>query len=853
MNWRKTNALCSKLNLNKLVLVIFLVLVINPSASSQDKITPISLRVLLNATEDRFDVSFTYADITIEDVFLVSPSDSLSLIETLDYFKQNTSLEFQQLDDRFITISNQPSEVIVICGYLLDADKQTGIMGATIQVGTKHTISSTEGYFEINKVTFDDSVLIRVLGYENLALPTKELRRDSLCKTLYLSPEITQLKEVMVMNYITTGINKQVNGSFNIAIDELGILPGLIEPDVLQTIQVLPGIQSINETVSHINVRGGTNDQNLVLWDGIKMYQTGHFFGLISAFNPYQTQEVRLQKNGTSAFLSEAVSSTLDIKSSNKVASDFSGQAGINLINADALITIPISKKVSLQLSGRRSITDVVASPVFDKYFERIFGNTDVTNSSNSSSDTTFTSDENFYFYDVGVNFLYDINRKNKLQVNFLNLYNQLDYQENLTSIIGSDSKNSNLTQQSIVAGLNYRRLWNNSFSTSAQFYGSSYDLKATNQDLINNQQVMQENEVFDTGVKLDANWTINNKWGLLSGYQFQENGIANLEEVNNPEFRRYIKEVIRTHSIFSEISYSSLSNLTNARFGLRANHFSKFNRTIIEPRLTVNQKLFSHFSIELQGELKSQTITQIIDLQNDFLGVEKRRWILANEDEVPILESAQISSGIHFTKDNLLISLEGFYKQVSGITSSSQGFQNQFQYIRATGSYNVKGLEFLANKQFANFSTWVGYSLTKNSYSFTSFIPSEFPNNLDITHTTTLASNAIIGHFELSAGVNAHTGRPYTIPKETIGNEIIYQEPNVERLPNYIRVDFSAKYKFNLSKGVKAQVGGSVWNLTNNQNIINIYYQLGENGEIQEVKKTALGITPNLMFRVIF
>lgn len=60
---------------------------------------------------------------------------------------------------------------------------------------------------------------------------------------------------------------------------EFGILPGLIEPDILQTVQALPGIKSIDETVSDINVRGGTNDQNLILWNGIKMYQSGHFLG----------------------------------------------------------------------------------------------------------------------------------------------------------------------------------------------------------------------------------------------------------------------------------------------------------------------------------------------------------------------------------------------------------------------------------------------------------------------------------------------------------------------------------------------------------------------------------------------
>ena len=98
------------------------------------------------------------------------------------------------------------------------------------------------------------------------------------------------MPEVIISNYLTSGILKDNTGATIIKPKSFGILPGLIEPDVLQTIQALPGILSVDETISNINVRGGTNDQNLLLWDGIKMYQSGHFFGLISAFNPYFTE-----------------------------------------------------------------------------------------------------------------------------------------------------------------------------------------------------------------------------------------------------------------------------------------------------------------------------------------------------------------------------------------------------------------------------------------------------------------------------------------------------------------------------------------------------------------------------------
>jgi len=852
MNWGKINTLCSQVISSKPVLFILTTILTSFSALGQNTGETL-LHPLLITLEERFEVSFTFADETVKDVLLVPPADTLNIDAVLNYLRNNTSLIFQQLDDRFITISKSTAETINICGYLADINDNGIIAGATVQVDNRFVVSDNEGYFTMQKVPATSIIYIRYLGYESLSMVTKDANQSEHCKTLLVTPYLRRLEEVMVRNYITTGIDKQVNGSFVVNIDELGILPGLIEPDVLQTIQALPGIQSINETVSDINVRGGTNDQNLVLWDGIRMYQTGHFFGLISAFNPYMNKEVTLVKNGTSAALDEGVSSIIDIRSNNKISKTFSGEAGINMINADALLMVPITKKLTLQLSARRAITDIVASPTFDKYFARAFGNTDVTNSFSSGSDTTFNSNENFYFYDIGANLLYDISAKDKLQLNFLNLFNQLDYQENIVSSSATESKTSSLKQKSIASGLYYQRLWNKKLTTSARLSLSSYTLGAVNFDVSNNQRVIQENEVLDTGLKLDALWRFNNNWDLLSGYQLQEIGIANLEDINNPEFRRFIKEVIRTHSIFSEINYSSKSKRTNVRLGIRANYYTKFNRAIIEPRLTFNQELFKYFSLEILGEFKSQTATQVIDLQNDFLGVEKRRWVLANENDIPIVQSQQVSAGLHFNKHGLLISLEGFYKHVAGITSSSQGFQNQFQYVRTIGNYKVTGLEFLVNKQFNNLSTWVGYSYTNNKYEFAVFDPNIFSNNLDITHTATAGVSVQLDHLELSGGVNWRTGKPYTLPSGVVSNELVYQLPNSANLPDYLRVDFSAWYNFRLSEGVKAQVGGSIWNLTNNQNVIDIYYQLDENDEIQEVQRFALAITPNLMFRVSF
>lgn len=667
--------------------------------------------------------------------------------------------------------------------------------------------------------------------------------------------ELQELNEVVVSNYLTAGITRNNNGETTIKPQKFGILPGIIEPDVLQSIQALPGIMSVDETISNINIRGGTHDQNLILWDGIKMYQSGHFFGLISAFNPYLTEHVDVSKSGTSAQYGDGISSVIDMQNSDNLNQEFKAGLGINMINLDGFLKLPISKTIEFQLSTRRAITDFVNTPTYNSYFDRVFQDTDITNNGRDLNGT-ISKDETFYFSDISSKLLVNLSEKDRLRFNFMVVSNNIEYKE-ASTINGQDSESSSyLNQNSLNGGVSYERFWSSKFNSHLQVYASDYNLDATNQDLVNNQRLIQENKVTEYALKLNTNWYINDLFKLTSGYQFFETGVSNLEDVNNPVFRSYIKEVVRTHSVYSELQYLCDNLNTNIKFGGRINYFDKFDTYTIEPRVSFSQRFWNHFRFELLGEVKSQTTSQIIDLQNDFLGIEKRRWILANNEDIPIIKSKQGSAGFHFDKDNFLVSIEGYLKQVEGITSRSQGFQNQFQYANDIGEYEVLGLDVLINKQFQNTSTWLSYTYSDNTYTFNTLNNgNEFPNNVDITHAVTFGATQTLNKLKLALGVNWHSGKPLTKPNTDtpiVNNSINYTAPNSSNLDDYFRVDFSATYRFTLGNTANAVAGVSLWNLTNKENIINSYYKL-ENDEVIRIDNISLGITPNASLRVNF
>lgn len=664
-----------------------------------------------------------------------------------------------------------------------------------------------------------------------------------------------QLNEVLIHHYLAKGIQLKKNGSIRITPKEFDILPGLVEPDVFQTLQALPGITSSDETVSNLSIRGGTNDQNLVLWDGIKMYQSGHFFGMISAFDPYSIQSVTVSKNGTVAQFGDGVSGTINMQVHQNTPEQVSGGAGLNLIHTNALLHLPVSKKASLHLSARRSLTDLLSTLTYEQYFNRIFQDTDVT--SNEAPNRSITTNKEFYFYDVTASGRYQLSNKEQLRVSFITIYNDLNYLEKSASNAFLEQLESGLSQRSMAGALHYKKHWSPAFTSEVSAHISSYLLKGKNFDPIHIQLLQQQNEVLDTGIHLDTNLNLDDFWTLKNGYHFNETGISNVAEVNRPAVFDLSKEVLRTHTMYSEASYESLKKATRLTFGVRGTFFENFNNYRFEPRLSLSRKFLKNFRIEVLGELKNQSRTQIIDQPNDFLGIEKRRWMLANEGSRPIIKSEQISVGLHYTKKGWLASVEGFLKNVEGITSRSQGFQNQFQFTNAIGSYTVSGLDLLLYKKWMRFNFRIGYSLSRNVYAFESLYSGDsFPNNTDIRHNITYSGTYTYQNFNVALGFNWHSGIPETaalsLNERTFPPTIVYGAPNASNLDGYFRTDLSATYRFKLSTKMKANVGVSVWNVFNHQSIINRYYSVN-GGSIEEYRTASLGITPNASFRITF
>ncbi len=833
-------------NRNHLLILFTLLMVFN--IHGQDTGSRLPLITVLGDLQDQFGYQFNYASETVEGFSLVPPNKEFSITKTIQYLQEQTGLNFIILNDNFISIKSLNLE---LCGYLKDKDTQEPIEKATVQGRNNATITNENGYFELKLSSKNEEIIIRHIGYKTLDRDYQFFRID-VCGDIYLVPQHQQLAEIILSDFLVQGIDKLNDGSFKIDFDRFGILPGLTEADVLQSVQAFPGIQSINETVSNINIRGGTHDQNLILWDDIKMYQSGHFFGLISMYNPQITQKVVLRKNGTEVSHTDGVSGTIAMETSKTINTEFQGNIGINFIDANGFADIPIGKNSSVQVAARKAINDFIETPTYTEYFNRISQDTEV----QSNADNVLNSDLQFDFYDQSLRWLIAPSEKDELQINFINAHNELVFNENAIFNNEETTRQSSITQNSTAAGLQYRRDWNQRFKTSLNIYETDYKLKAINANILDDQRFIQENKVSESGARLEAFYAFKEGWQLHGGYQFVETKITNLDDVDNPVFYKLDGEVVRTHGLFSQLDFVSENRNTHLNAGVRYNVIKKFNKHIWEPRLSFNQRFLENFNLEVLGEFKHQSTSQVINFQNDFLGIEKRRWQLSDNAEIPIIRSKQVSGGLSYSEKGWLINVVGYLKNVDGITTQSQGFQNQYEFEKAQGSYDALGMDVLVRKQFKKVNTWLSYSYLDSDYAFNTLAENTFPSNLDITHAITFGSSYKAQHFRFSAGLNWRSGKPTTTPvvgNEVVNDEVNYGATNEERLDDYLRLDLSAIYQLNLGIKTRANIGLSIWNLLDKENTINNFYRVNELGAIDEVMQNSLGITPNAVFRVYF
>jgi hypothetical protein len=806
----------------------------------------------LNRIENEKSVRFNYIQQELRTLEITSFDTSQTLKKILNQVSIQLPVAFEWVDDTNIVVKRLNQ---FYCIKILSEDLNQTLNN--VYVESQDNIFKT---YQNGTVFFSNKPNTKTLKLFKKGYAVKEIDVESLepndCKIVKLTRQIN-LDEIQLVGYLTKGLNLNSDLSISLNPKEFGILAGLTQPDVLQTMQFLPGIVSLDERISNINVRGGTHDQNLFLWNGARLYQTGHFFGMISALNPSIAHQVDIYKNGSSAFYTEGLSSVVDISSTAKPLDQSEFEIFANFLETAGKADIALSNQSQLRVAGRYAFSDIFDTPTFENYYNKIFQNTEVS-SINTNENLRLSSDVDLQYYDANLQFQTAFNDNTTWQINAMAISNELLFTEE--NINTQDQKENNLTQESYVVSTKLDKNLSKKIALSGLAFFSYYTLEGQNASALNNQLLNQTNEVLDFGVKLRSDFEHSKQYKFSLGYQFNEIGIRNDNIVNIPEVEIRQKSVLQTHAGIAEFKASNFDHKLKTTLGLRANYYDKFSEFKFEPHLNMSYAISPSFDVILLAEQKHQVTAQVIDLQNDFFGIEKRRWVLADENEIPIQRLRQVEIGQVFKKKSWLLTGNVFYKKIESITSASQNFQNQLEFLQLSGDYQTYGAEFLVQKQFQNFRLWLNYTYNDSEYQFDNFLPSVFPNNFETSHQTETGLSYTTPRVKLSLSGRFYTGRPTTPINENtpISNpdtnpDINFLDPNSDNITEYTQINFTGSYTVLWPK-FKTEIGLAVLNLFNKNNTTNQFFRLSNNTlEVERIENQSLEFTPNAFVKINF
>ncbi|MFD2100599.1 TonB-dependent receptor plug domain-containing protein [Flagellimonas iocasae] len=824
-----------------------------------------SLKEVIQQLEADTQLSFSFAEDVVDEKTVTVQVEGLPLIELLCVLEAQTGLHFEKIEGQQQVIVTPISNSNQICIALLDQETRLPIAENQVVVDSTLVLETNQkGLLQFEK-TGKSHYLLQVSGYGSLNVQPSEN-----CTPIYLSPVYKQLQEVVVTSYITTGIDRNRDGSITLTQKPLGPIPGQTTPDILQSIQMIPGVTSLDESASEIQIHGGTSDQNLVLFDHIRVFNSGYLYGMFSRFNPYATEKALIYKTGTSAIYGDRVSGVIDITTDDTVAKKISGGIGIDGLSADGYLKIPLSQKSSLSLFARNAYLDVFEGPTYEAYEKKIFNNTGTVtdnrgNPLNVNSDDDYTyenSDNDFRFYDLNAKYVYQPSQKDKIAISALMTRNRTQF----SFMNDGETKKDSLTTGNGGISANWTHHTSPTQTEEITAYFSSYDSYYKNEELFGNELEetnIRGNRISDFGLELKSDRTFKNNHGLTFGYQLSNTNLeidlsatSSVEPENNislPVHESNFKNVL-----FGEYTFTKV-NSGLYKLGLRAVHYGSLGNIYLEPRLNMELPISKSSRIRAGLERRNQPISQLIEFNQTELRLDNNIWRLSDDVNFPLLQSNQISAGLLFDQKGWTIDAEIFHKRLTGLTTYSQGFTLPRPEL-SEGKSRILGMDLLIKKRIRNYRFWMGYSFNDVNFTFDQIQEGSFSGNNDITHNFRISNSLQLNNLQLSLGWQYRTGLPVTLiesyDEET--QQVNFGPLNAGRLPDFHRLDASVVYQFGVGeRNSKMQLGFSVLNLYDRVIPLSVIHRTSQqNGELileQVIHRRSLDFTPNLTIRVFF
>lgn len=663
----------------------------------------------------------------------------------------------------------------------------------------------TDEDFQINPFDTSNQTKIEV---EEIANEDDTVNTDDPVKvSIKNKPAVNELiKYVLKRNFKM--IDRIENGYIEVPGIQISRMPSLGgEIDVSRAIKHLPGVQPSTEMTNGMYVRGGSQDQNLVLIDGVPIYNMNHAFGLYSIFNSESINSINLTKSGFSSKHGGRLSAITDVvmKEGNK--------SGIHGIYLNSLLAFTLNLDGPLSRDGRTTFSIAARRSHWDIFFLRPF-----------SSDSNKSS---IAFYDVNLKVSHKINDRNKLVFSILSNRDRLFSINKTTDVVnnnrvlyenGTDVRWGNFAGSAKLNKVINEKLFSSTtFSYSqykAQFgfsFGSSFD--SANVTDYSKLEFKYFNFIRDYMLKVDYDYVLDRKHTLMFGANFSlkqfmpgttatkynRNGV-----ISNDTFYGLSKSVnSKETALYLEDEYKINKDLKITFGGRLVSYIYKSdNFLFFEPRVSFNKKFDNRYAIKGSYTLMNQSIHLLADNINANL---TDRWVPATGLSKPE-RSHQVSLGISKPLENdLEFSLEGYYKYYNRILELKEGVDinsgllssSEWENKVLSGTGKNYGLEAFLHKRRGNTTGWISYTLSwakRNTPGVNR--DQDYYFQFDRRHYVNLVAQTKLDEkYTASINVVFSTGNVQSVPigkyLDINGNVIYdYSEKNNYRLNNTFRID---------------------------------------------------------------
>ena len=675
-----------------------------------------------------------------------------------------------------------------------------------------------------------DTILICYLGYLDKKIALKDfIERKS--SQITLTPSNTVINEVVIKDYLSRGISiSKESDNILLSPRKMIVNSGITPTDVLNIVGQLPGVNNLNESVSNIHIHGGTPDQNLILWEDITLYSTGHFFGILSSFNSGSVENISVSKDFFKSEYGGRSSGVVNMKGVNNIPKNTKASIGANLLHADFLLEVPITNRAAVFVSGCRSFYDVANNMSFKNLSKRVFQDSQIAESDND----ILQKDIDVNYYNFASKILFKGNDYNFSASAYKSTDNHnFVVHERYNSNIFIEEDDINVDNYGFNTMLNYNQLGlingKISYSLSKHYSNSTFDTSIKSNPFFYKNQY--ENGVSDRTFLTVNTIDINSSNNLRFGYELKNIDIdydikylSNYEYYNGEDKK---DEQQKHHSVFLEYN-TKLGKKVNLTSGFRYTFKNQTTPNFFEPRLLFSADLFNSITFKIRAGLYKQYLNQIIEINDRNL--TERIWKFVDNNNSNLLLTKSFSSGLQYSKYGFQIEFDAYYKKSTDINIYSFHFiqQESTNLIKMANS-RTKGFDILFKKNIGLFNLWSCYT-----YSVTDLFLNEGKYNEEIIpaphdqrHKLDVTLQFKKNNLELSGSWQYNSGKPYTkvdkIIEEETENYIYYfmgyTQVNDSRFPDFHSLNFSAMYNIKLSKKLNTKIGLSVLNITNRNN----------------------------------